>query len=581
MNFTKPRLSFWQIINMNLGFFGIQYSFGLQQSAVNPIYDFLGARPDEIPLLNLAGPLTGLIIQPIIGALSDKTWHPTWGRRKPYFFIGAILCSIALFFFPFSSSLWMAVGLLWILDIGNNTAMEPYRAFVADKLDSSQQGTGFQAQSFFTGLGQTLANLSLLFFPMMILGKTGKLPNWVFASFILGAICSIATVWWSMKTTPEIPPTDEEIKEIREYNKDKPHPLFQIISVLVAIAIGPIVIRQLLKNTINGELLSLLLLPICFIWVTFLYYIIKKFPDNALIKVLRGVLTPFLEIVETIKTMPRVMWLLALVYLFQWYALFCYWQNSSKAVARNAYGWEYKELNPQQDSVMKGYATFRDGIKQYAVTNKLDEKKELSNDLSAAALYANWKNRVTPTGFNETDLPLIESVDANNKKYEKAVSATGGINGWYNIITFIVAFGLVWLAKKISAKYVHFVCLLLAGTGFLVFSQVHQLILFYVAITGFGIGWASMMGIPYLMVVNNIPKEKYGVYMGIINMMIVIPMFIQTTTFGYVMKHFLNNDSTKAVLFAGALLLIAALCTLLIKSTKVSDDVALPAGGGH
>ncbi len=181
---AKPKLSFWQIINMNLGFFGIQYSFGLQQSAVNPIYDFLGASPDEIPLLNLAGPLTGLVIQPIIGALSDKTWHPKWGRRKPYFFIGAILCSIALFIFPFSSSLWMAVGLLWILDIGNNTAMEPYRAFVADKLNTNQQGTGFQAQSFFTGLGQTLANYSLLFFPLIIIGKTGKLPNWVFAYFI-------------------------------------------------------------------------------------------------------------------------------------------------------------------------------------------------------------------------------------------------------------------------------------------------------------------------------------------------------------------------------------------------------------
>jgi maltose/moltooligosaccharide transporter len=126
MSFPKPQLSFWQIINMNVGFFGIQYSFGLQQSAVNPIYDMLGASPHEIPFLNLAGPMTGLLVQPFIGALSDKTWHPRFGRRKPYFFIGALMCSIALFFYPFSSSLWMAAGLLWILDAGNNTAMEPY-----------------------------------------------------------------------------------------------------------------------------------------------------------------------------------------------------------------------------------------------------------------------------------------------------------------------------------------------------------------------------------------------------------------------------------------------------------------------
>jgi maltose/moltooligosaccharide transporter len=581
MSLQKPRLSFRQIINMNLGFFGIQYSFGLQQSAVNPIYDFLGASPDEIPLLNLAGPLTGLIIQPIIGALSDKTWHPKYGRRKPYFFIGAILCSIALFFFPFSSSLWMAVGLLWILDIGNNTAMEPYRAFVADKLDAKQQATGFQAQSFFTGLGQTLANLSLLFFPLLFLGKTGKLPNWVFASFILGAICSVATVWWSMKTTPEIPPTDEEIKEINEYNKDKPHPFIQILSVLIAIAIGPLAIWYALKNVVNAEALSISILPVCFLWVTFLYTIIKKFPNNALVKILKGVLSPFLEITETIKSMPKIMWMLALVYLFQWYALFCYWQNSSKAVAKNAYGWEYKKLTADEEAGMKNFASYKKAIKEYATTNKLDEKEVLKDDINATSLLAAWKDKVQPNGINENNIAAIDAIDANNKKYEKAVSKTGGINGWYNIVTFLVAFGLVWLARKISAKYVHFVCLLLAGIGFIAFSQIHQISLFYVAITGFGIGWASMMGIPYLMVVSDIPKEKYGVYMGIINMMIVIPMFIQTTTFGYVMKHFLNNDSSKAILFAGALLLIAAALTLLIKAKKPAADAVVNLSGGH
>jgi maltose/moltooligosaccharide transporter len=136
----KPKLSFSQIINMNVGFFGIQYSFGLQQSAVNPIYDMLGAAPDEIPLLNLAGPMTGLLIQPIIGALSDSTWSDKYGRRKPYFFIGALMCSICLFFYPFSTTLWMAAGLLWVLDAANNTAMEPYRALIADSLPEEQYG---------------------------------------------------------------------------------------------------------------------------------------------------------------------------------------------------------------------------------------------------------------------------------------------------------------------------------------------------------------------------------------------------------------------------------------------------------
>ncbi len=440
----KPLLTFSQIINMNVGFFGIQYSFGLQQSAVNPIYDFLGANPDQIPFLNLAGPMTGLLVQPIIGAMSDKTWSPRFGRRKPFFLVGAIMCSLALLMYPFSSSLWMAAGLLWILDVGNNTAMEPYRAFIADKLDATQQPTGFQAQSFFTGLGQTLSNLSLFIFPLIFIGKTGSLPTWVYASFFLGSVCSIGSIWWSTKTTPEIPPTHEELEEM------KANPL--------------------------------------------------------------SIFSPFTDIFGAIKDMPKVMWQLALVYLFQWYALFCYWQNSSKSIALTVF-------------------------------------------------------HTTPK-----DNPTL---------YGEAVGWTGLVNGWYNIVMFLVAFSLVYFAKKYSPKLVHAFCLVLAGIGFLAFSQIENKYLLFPAITGFGIGWASMMGIPYLMVVSAIPKERYGVYMGIINMMIVIPMLIQTLTFGYILRTFLNNDPSKAIAFGGVLLLIAAATTMLMKSGKISDSTEIKMSGGH
>jgi maltose/moltooligosaccharide transporter len=413
---------------MNVGFFGIQYSFGLQQSAVNPIYDFLGASPDEIPLLNLAGPVTGLLIQPFIGALSDSTWHPRWGRRKPFFFIGALLCSICLLLYPFSSSLWMAAGLLWILDAGNNTAMEPYRAFVADKLNEEQQPTGFQMQSFFTGFGQTLANLSLFIFPLIFIGKTGSLPTWVYASFFLGAVCSIGSIWWSMRTTSEIEPSAEELAQIRAKK----------VSVTESIV----------------------------------------------------------EIFHAIGEMPKVMWQLALVYLFQWYALFCYWQNSSKSIALSVWN-----------------ATPKD----------------------------------------------------NPERYEQAVSWTGLVNGWYNIVTFLSALALANYAKKYGAKTVHMTCLLLAAAGFLAFPNIENKNLLFFAISGFGIGWASMMGIPYLLVVGDIPKERYGVYMGIINMMIVIPMILQNISFGYILKHFLDNDPRNAITFAGALLAIAAVATAFIK----------------
>jgi maltose/moltooligosaccharide transporter len=580
MSLSKPRLSFWQIINMNVGFFGIQYSFGLQQSAVNPIYDFLGASPDEIPWLNLAGPLTGLLVQPIIGALSDKTWHPKFGRRKPYFFIGAIMCSLALFAFPFSSSLWMAAGLLWILDAGNNTAMEPYRAFVADKLPSEQQGTGFLSQSFFTGFGQTLANLSLFIFPMIIVGKTGALPNWVFASFFLGAVCSIGSIWWSMKTTPEIPPSDEEIIEIRNYNEGKPNPIIQIFSVLIAVTSIPMLF-WFFANSIFPSFATILLLPISFLWIFLLYKIIKSYPQNRIVQILASILSPFIEVIESISTMPKVMWMLALVYLFQWYALFCYWQNSSKAIAENTFGW--KVLTKEEADTKSTFVKFTEAVKTNAKVSNLnfDSIKKVDNTYSL--LYKNWKDKdIMKHKLSDKEIQSLDYLEANDKKYEEAVSWTGLVNGWYNIVTFLIAFGLVWLAKKYSPKMVHMLCLILAGVGFIAFSFVENKYLYFPAITGFGIGWASMMGVPYMMVVKDIPKEKYGVYMGIINMMIVIPMFIQTITFGYIMKHFLNNDSNKAILFAGVFLLIAAFVTSFIKSKKLTNEIMVtPIIGGH
>src|SRR5919205_181878 len=154
----KPRLSFWQIWNMSFGFLGIQFGWGLQLANMSPIYRYLGAEESSLPYLWLAGPITGLLVQPIIGSMSDRTWNRL-GRRRPYFLTGAILASTALFFMPDSHVLWMAAGLLWILDASINVSMEPFRAFVADNLNTDQRTAGFVMQSFFIGIGQTLANL--------------------------------------------------------------------------------------------------------------------------------------------------------------------------------------------------------------------------------------------------------------------------------------------------------------------------------------------------------------------------------------------------------------------------------------
>jgi maltose/moltooligosaccharide transporter len=208
---NKPRLSFGQIWNMNFGFLGIQFGWGLQLANMSAIYTKLGANPDDVPILWLAGPVTGLLVQPIIGALSDRTW--TWlGRRRPYFTTGAILSSIALFLMPDSPALWAAASLLWVLDASINISMEPFRAFVGDKLNDQQRTIGFITQSFFIGIGATLANsLPIIFRNLGVTGNASNgVPLTVYYSFKIGAAVFLLCVLYTVLTSKEYPPEDLE-----------------------------------------------------------------------------------------------------------------------------------------------------------------------------------------------------------------------------------------------------------------------------------------------------------------------------------------------------------------------------------
>src|SRR5215470_7893432 len=206
---TKPRLSFWQIFNMSFGFLGIQFGWGLQMANMSAIYEYLGARADQIPILWLAAPLTGLLVQPLIGNASDRTWGPL-GRRRPYFLIGAILSSLALILMPRSSALWMAAGLLWILDASINVSMEPFRAFVADLLPEEQRTSGFAMQSLFIGLGAVIASALPLLFTNVLHMTAGALlhtiPLPVRLSFYIGAAVFVGAVLWTIASTTEYPP---------------------------------------------------------------------------------------------------------------------------------------------------------------------------------------------------------------------------------------------------------------------------------------------------------------------------------------------------------------------------------------
>jgi maltose/moltooligosaccharide transporter len=245
---VKPRLSFWQIWNMCFGFFGIQFGWSLQMGNMSAIYEFLGAKPEEVPGLWLAAPMTGLIVQPIIGYLSDRTWHPRLGRRRPYFLIGAILSSLALFIMPNSSAVWMAAGTLWVLDSCINISMEPFRAFVADNLDEKQRSFGYAMQSMFIGAASFIA----LFLPRLLVDwfgisrdkGAGGIPQNIMWSFYIGAIVFLGAVLFTVFRSKEYPPSDPDWKaKLKAEKKEKSSGLIK--EIISAIANMPSQMKRL------------------------------------------------------------------------------------------------------------------------------------------------------------------------------------------------------------------------------------------------------------------------------------------------------------------------------------------------
>ncbi|MEP6616276.1 MAG: MFS transporter [Ginsengibacter sp.] len=271
----KPRLTFKQILNMSFGFFGIQFGFALQNANVSRIFQTLGAEIDKIGILWIAAPITGLLVQPIIGYLSDRTWHPRWGRRRPFFFMGAVFSSIALFLMPQSTALWMAATLLWVMDASINISMEPFRAFVGDKLPSSQRTTGFATQTFFIGLGAVIASLLPYiftnYFNISNTAAPGVISNSVKYSFYIGAVIFLFSVIWTVLTTNEFPPENMETWE-----------------------------QEKLKT--------------------------------------KGILNGFKEITNGIFKMPPTMLQLAIVQFFTWLAFFSMWIYTTSGIAQNTFG---------------------------------------------------------------------------------------------------------------------------------------------------------------------------------------------------------------------------------------------------
>ena len=425
----RARLGIWRIIEMNFGFFGLQFSFGLQQANMTPIYKFLGADEGTMPLLWLAGPITGLLVQPIIGALSDRTLS-RFGRRTPYFLMGAILCSLCLFAMPYSRVLWVAASLLWLLDAGNNITMEPYRAYVADRLVPIQQPAGFLTQSAFTGLAQCASYAA----PSVLAGlgfstavtAAQPIPDIVRIAFLIGSFLSLAAILYSVTRVPELPLDPDERSRVAA-------------------------------------------LP-------------------------RGLGPALDETIEAFREMPGEMRKLALAMLCQWYAMFLYWQYISLSVSKSIYG----------------------------------------------------------------------TTDAHSPAFMAGTLTAQKMGVLYNGFAFLGALALIPMVRRFGAPRVHAFCLAASASSMaLIATSAHQLILF-AAMLGIGIGWAGMMGNTYVMLAGSIPPSRTGVYMGIFNMFIVIPMLIETLTMPFLYNPLLGGDPRHALAMGSLLMILGAGATLRI-----------------
>ncbi|MDP4223399.1 MAG: MFS transporter, partial [Bacteroidota bacterium] len=340
MKRSKPRLTFWQIWNMSFGFLGIQFGFALQNANVSRIFETLGAKVENIPILWIAAPVTGLIIQPIIGHMSDNTWNRL-GRRRPYFLTGAILASTALLIMPNSPFLWVAAGMLWIMDASINISMEPFRAFVGDMLPSEQRTTGFAMQSFFIGTGAVVASVlpyvMTNWFHVPNTAPSGQIPLSVKLSFYTGGIVFILAVLWTIIRTREYSP-----EELREFSSEEKPIAEKDLDSMKFLGSRSFYVRSIYW-ILAGIAVSLL------IWYFSLekelYILSVGIAGFGLIQAITGILISrgqtkngFVVVLRDLFMMPKTMGQLAIVQFFTWFALFSMWIYTTSAVTSHIYG---------------------------------------------------------------------------------------------------------------------------------------------------------------------------------------------------------------------------------------------------
>ncbi len=496
----KPKLSFTEIINMSVGFMGIQFGFALQNANVSRIFETLGADVEEIPILWIAAPVTGLLVQPIIGYFSDRTWNRL-GRRRPYFLFGAIFATMALFIMPNSPALWVAAVTLWLMDASINISMEPFRAFVGDNLPNEQRTTGFAAQAFFIGIGAVIASLLPWIlnniFGVSNIAAEGLVPDSVKWSFYIGAIVFLLAVLWTVIFSREYPPEQLEVFEKSEEKGEEYIPEQwteaqfadngnkHLRQGLVIILLGALLATWFLSRDLDKQLHILSFGTIAY----------------GLLMVFSGVLQKgkkysngFVTIMNDLQTMPKTMKQLALVQFFSWFALFSMWIYTTAAVTSGIFG----------------------------------------------------------------------SSDTTSQAYNDGADWVGICFAIYNGLAVPFAFLLPVIARKTSRKTTHIICLIFGALGLASIFFIKDPNMLIISMIGIGLAWTSILSMPYAMLTGALPSDKMGYYMGVFNFFIVIPQIIAAAILGFLIGQFFDGAPIYAMLIGGVSLLVAAVMTVRV-----------------
>lgn len=563
----KPRLSFWQIWNMSFGFLGIQFGFALQNANTSRIFETLGGDPKNLAFYWLAAPVTGLLVQPIIGYYSDRTWHKKWGRRRPFFAVGAILATIALFIMPNSPELWIAIGILWIMDASINVSMEPFRAFVGDMLPPSQRTTGFAMQSFFIGIGAVVASaLPWIFTNIIGLDNTTTegIPDSVKWSYYIGGIAFLVAVMWTVFTTKEYPPDEGELNENKS---QEPLTIRYQPNTYLKIGLGLLTVGLLMVIWFASYNLDPQLYVLCGIFALFgfSYCFAAVFMNRN--KYRNG----FVQIVRDFQNMPKTMIQLGFVQFFSWFALFAMWIYTTNGITSHIYDMKLKEASISKiEIVLDEYtaeATSENEIKELYEIKKevIGYKADLISGTGLATVNVNFAKYLLN---EERALPIPQEIknelERVQKEYNDGADWVGILFGGYNGVAALAALLLPLLARITSRRVTHLIALSCGGLGLISFYFITDPNYLIVSMIGVGIAWASILSIPYAMLSSSLPAKKMGYYMGIFNFFIVVPQIVAASALGFLIVTFFDSEFIYALILGGGSMILAGFLSLMV-----------------